>query len=44
MQKSNANETARDIIRTAKEILGEKIYNITQTSHLNKCLRTLKIQ
>ena len=29
MQKSNANETARDIIRTAKEILGEKIYNIT---------------
>ena len=29
MQKSKANETAKDVIRTAKEILGEKIDNIT---------------
>ena len=29
MQRNKANEIAGDIIRTAKEILGEKIYNIT---------------
>ena len=32
MQKNNANETARNVIKTAKEISGEKIYNI---SHFN---------